>query len=84
MTAKEIFKELGYKLNIQTETRIEYLKKYEVDGFGLENVAINFDLLAKGVYMYGFHDDANYYDIAVGFSFETFKAIQKQIEELGW
>lgn len=63
-TAKEMFKELGYKCIL--------IKKDE------ENV-IGFDLDTKSVYKTGVYDD-----ISENITLEELKAINKQVEELGW
>ena len=74
MTAKEMFEELGYEENPNREDQIRYTMRNEVGII----VEIAFDFYKK----YFIKQDDN--DLAYYILFDEFKAIQKQIEELGW
>lgn len=77
MSAKEMFEALGYKLVYKNKYEVKYKKPYEVNQFlpkefaSFYEIVINFGyktIYKKGSYM----------------TFDELKAINKQIEELGW
>ena len=72
-SAREMFKKLGYvRLNI-FPLSIDYVKQINLKDAKI----ISFTLKSKSYYAM----DRN---IAMGIDMPTFKAIQKQLEELGW
>ena len=78
MTAQEMFEQLGYELdrNNNLLNYIDYWKNEETK-YGVMNRRICFDLRRKRYYaLYSFE--------TVGIDMPTHRAIQKQIEELGW
>jgi hypothetical protein len=79
MTAREMFEELGYEYTycgIPVFESIEYEKKEMIDGYTVYQI-ITFDFYDKTVKC-----DGHYESLQVGMP--TFKAITKQLEELGW
>lgn len=77
MSAKEMFEELGWYLDIETnETQVVWSKnKYNRYTFALIGAdCITFDRKEKEIFLDGIED----------ISFELLQAINKQVEELGW
>lgn len=72
MTAKEMFEDLGYELDSTHEIQghLYYFKDYS---------KIDFDLNRKNIYKY---NSMSYCRCPI--SLEELKAINKQVEELGW
>ena len=75
MTAKEMFEELGYKLDIN-HNFLDYWK-FEETKYAVISRHIWFDLNNKS------YSTINIYEIAK-IDMPTHRAIQKQLEELGW
>lgn len=75
MTAKKMFKELGYETNCwwQKDHTIEYVK-YEEDDFYDKRLSISII----------FHKRAKMVKVVGTLAVEDLQAINKQIEELGW
>lgn len=71
MTAKEMFENLGYSLEVDND----YLIKYSKDDYGY--TTFNFNLVTKK-----FH--SNYKSIANSITLDEFKAVIQQYKELGW
>ena len=83
--AKEMFKELGYKLDYEGDTLIEYRKYFykdtdysNTDGFAVAS----FDLTDKEYFVEYFDSNEDNYVVAV--SVDLHKAIVQQVKELGW
>ena len=77
MSAKEMFENLGFYLDIETnETQVVWSKnKYNRYTFALIGAdCITFDRKEKEIFLDGIED----------ISFELLQAINKQVEELGW
>ena len=71
--AEEMFKELGYKLFIKSNSEICYMEK--------ENTwYIKFYLDEKVVLC----SENDFYTTSIAISVEELQAINKQVEELGW
>ena len=79
MTAKEMFEELGYKLVYRDKFYIDY--SLDDEPIGNWGVIIQFMRKEKiyRIYSYG-----EIRDEIINVNMELNKAIQKQIEELGW
>lgn len=73
MTAKEMFEELGYVLNEDTNDSFDY--EFSDDDFYWKE--IRFDKNLKTVYCHEFYGELK-------LDIPTLKAIIKQCEELGW
>lgn len=73
MNAKEMFKELGYKRNVENE-KIIYLIETKGSFYYQE---IIFNLVKKIIVI-----DGNFLEVAI--ENNLLKAINKQCEELGW
>ncbi len=73
-TAKEMFEELGYVFEIN-DNFIEYYKNSKKSFFVYKHVC--FDLVNKS-----YSASCNYENMEI--DMPTFRAIQKQLEELGW
>lgn len=96
MSAKEMFEELGYKLILQDKNDIRYLLKDSYtdeidieeekqiifcinDGIGIyPNKSIIIECLEKH------HLSNGWYKVELTMTTQLLKAINKQIEELGW
>lgn len=78
MTAKEMFEEAGYELD-QNEWNLKYIKEIEVNQFWTSPLIINFQLMGDNKF-YKYDSEA----LAVPINMKELKAINKQIEELGW
>ncbi len=76
-TAKEMFEELGYIQDGEDSNGIDYKKSISKD----EYYIFEFDIKQKMFSKYKKRNDT-IRDLFI--TFEEFKAIQKQIEELGW
>ena len=76
MKAKEMFQNLGYKLDTQAEFGILYSKEIlDKNTFGyVDSEMIYFDFEYTTIYFTN-KDNVNFY---------LLKAINKQVEELGW
>ena len=74
MTAREMFEELGYVFEIN-DNFIEYYKNSKRSFFVYKHVC--FDLVGKS-----YSASCNYENMEI--DMPTFKAIYKQLEELGW
>lgn len=72
MTARELFKELGYDLVSQDSTIIRYQKNYDRIEFYLSERTL------------GAYDDWYYEKPYNEITPKELKAINKQVEELGW
>lgn len=70
-SAKEMFEELGYEIDTtrETENHLFYVSKYAI---------IDFDLLRGDFYKY------NQSGFRSPIDMKLLKAINKQVEELGW
>lgn len=76
MIAREAFEELGYRVSYESKTMITYIQHIE----GTRIYAkVTFNSLQKKVFV-------SYSDLQVtmGIDLPLLKAINKQIEELGW
>lgn len=74
MTAKEMFEELGYsftEFNSKVFHRYEYVKNTQLTN-GIRHQCIWFDLITKELYIHN------------SIVLQELKAINKQVEELGW
>lgn len=81
MSAKEMFKKLGYK-QYKNKYDKQYAKEYGreiVIRYKLKEIEIIFDLLDGNYCVFGTGLCRN-----VGVDIELHKAINKQVEELGW
>ena len=80
MTAKEMFKKLGYTMLYEFDTYMFYEKPLkEKPTYEKDYVHLEFNLIEKTINKtYG--DDNSVSDITL----DELKAINKQIEELGW
>ena len=78
MTAKEMFEELGYKIQPIKEDRIAFVRRYKKDDFNIITF-YNDKYNNKRIMKSGEHD---YYCDYI--RLEELQAINKQIEELGW
>lgn len=77
MTAQEMFENLGYKLDKSSNPNyIDYWKNEETKYIVFAK-RICFDLRRKTYYIF-------YSFETIGIDMSTHRAIQKQIEELGW
>ena len=74
MTAREMFEELGFKMWMSNNNVIAYRRNISLTC----SKTITFDLDRKLVFSY--NSDLE----QVGINAKTHKAIQKQMEELGW
>ena len=72
MKAKEMFKKLGYKQQVNDDEELSYEKKITIDDWEQETINITFWLNEKVI------DVDNYIDIY------SLQAKNKQVEELGW
>lgn len=82
MTAKEMFEELGYERNTNIYLRSDYLDKKFIDYYK-GKIHITFSSFSEPNAFCKFKESLfsnKTQDITV----QEFKAIQKQIEELGW
>lgn len=73
MSAKTMFKKLGYELFITSDNEICYMGEKH-------NWYISFYLDDKVIKC----SQNDFYDTSIGISIEELQAINKQIEELGW
>ena len=79
MTAKEMFEELGYELKYQNEWDIKYVKEIKPHQYWKSPITIDFRIHGDNeVYKYDKEMKAGI------ISFKELKAINKQVEELGW
>lgn len=76
MSAKEMFEELGYKLE-QNEWNLKYIKEIEVNQFWTSPITISFQLMNDNKF-YKYDDDM----LAIPINMNELKAINKQVEEL--
>lgn len=76
-TAKEMFEELGYYLQNNTDCEIEFMKN------DVYKERIKFIKFYLGIREYTTYS-TKVYENAVTISTEELKAINKQVEELGW
>lgn len=77
MTAREMFEELGYSLKVDNNNLIEYSKE------DCGHIAFDFDIETKRFYskqIFIPSMQSTYHSITL----DEFKAVQKQMEELGW
>ncbi len=76
-SAREMFEELGYKLKYKNRYEIEYIKPYEDNNYVPKEFAcfyrIKINVVWKTISKVGSY-----------ISFSEHKAINKQLEELGW
>ena len=80
MSAKEMFEELGYKELIKHKTYMFYIKELrENPEYENDYIHLEFDFIDKTMCK-SYGDDNSVYEITL----EELKAINKQIEELGW
>lgn len=83
MTAKEMFEKLGYSCDVSYEG-ILYSQYIDLPNGDVANCQIDFDkvqkIVEKEVRQAGF--SMEHYNSRI--TFEELKAINKQIEELGW
>lgn len=77
MTAKEMFEEMGYRIWGKTDSNLKYAKKIDIE---VEQY-IDIDLKSK---MFCKYKKRISECRELFITLEEFKAIQKQIEELGW
>ena len=74
MSAKEMFEELGYKIQPIKDYRAKCFRKYKKDEYNVITFYSDKRFIKNG-------EDSWYCDYI---SLEELKAINKQIEELGW
>lgn len=83
MTAKEMFEELGYEYKFINNTK-EQCEDVIVYSHKNQPVIIQFNLWSK-IVVYQIKNTMKDYDkIAIFMTKELIKAINKQVEELGW
>ena len=78
MTAKEMFEELGYEIELDNKMELVYIREFNHDGY--DDVETNKIIFDKIHYLVSCTNQGYYIPI----SFIELKAINKQIEELGW
>lgn len=77
MNAREMFEELGYSLKVDNKDLIEYSKE------DCGHIAFDFDIETKRFYSrYSFSSSIQSTPHSI--TLDEFKAVQKQMEELGW
>lgn len=81
MTAREMFEELGYTFN---QDNVNPQITYKIKYFVSDTTYIYFNLQNKEVTKYTDSDSPFEAPKVEEITFNEFKAIQKQIEELGW
>jgi len=74
MTAKEMFKELGYKLKNSNDEEIEYIEDIE----SRYKNTITFELIGKK------YDCTSYFTSSIYITPKLHQAITQQLKELGW
>lgn len=77
-SAKEMFEELGYEIELDNEIELVYQQVLNHDGY--DDVEISKIIFEKNLYLVSHTDDGYYTPI----SFVELQAINKQVEELGW
>ena len=77
MSAKEMFEELGYKLAYKNKYEAKYKKPDEVNEFVLKEFASFYEIVISFKYK-------TIYNKRSYITFDELKAINKQVEELGW
>lgn len=80
MTAKEMFKVLGWKLGKLKDDEKDYIVYYQKKD-GSAEYDLDFYLEDKSYYSYGY---AKGYNINCPLSVDEHKAIHQQMKELGW
>lgn len=78
MTAKEMFKQLGFEVEQDNERYLIYIQVLNHDNY--DDVEINKVIFDKVQYLIG-STNQNYY---IPISFCELQVINKQVEELGW
>lgn len=80
MTAKEMFEELGYEITFENKYTLTYTKKFFVSDEHQIEFYKNIKCFASKCWSDSPFEDAKPFEL----NMEELKAINKQIEELGW
>lgn len=80
MSAKEMFEKLGYELDIITDFEILYHMKWEIS----TTYWVSFNLINKSFECFVNSDSPFEPSKSYAIDIELLKAINKQVEELGW
>lgn len=80
MTAKEMFKKLGYELDIITDFEILYHMKWEISS----TYWVSFNIINKSIECFLTSDSPFEPSKSYSIDIDLLQAINKQIEELGW
>lgn len=83
-TAKEMFEELGYKED-KHDILINYIKEQIIDDEKtVYGITFNTKFNSFYTYVYGWFKNGEPFNNNLGIDMKHLKAINKQIEELGW
>lgn len=80
MSAKEMFEELGYEIDEESELEILYKMKWEISS----TYWIGFDKTKKTFECFEISDSPFNPSKSFKIGIDELKAINKQVEELGW
>ena len=85
MSAKEMFEELGYEYQKNNNILNYHLEQNDSKGVQMRfGIFFNLDYKYYHTYAYGLFENGKPYDSYLSIDIKIHKAINKQIEELGW
>ncbi len=85
MSAKEMFKELGFEYQKGNNILNYHLEQNDSKGVQMRfGISFNLDYKSYHTYAYGWFENGEPYDSNLSIDAKIHKAINKQIEELGW